>query len=473
MEKKKLPVKNYIGYALGDMGGVITFGTIGSFLQMFYTDILHISLPKITVLMLIARIWDAINDPICGTLIDSRKPTRFGRFRPYVMWFSVPLAIAFILAFVKIPGLSENQYLIYAYITYIMYGMLYTCVNIPYGSMASAMTNDLTERSTLSLIRSVGAGFGSVPGQILLPLFVYSIAADGVTKVLNASKLMTGVIMLAGFSLIVFFFFFKLTREYIPAREHEHRHDTGERLLELLKNRPFMMLCLASMLLIAGSMYTQTIFNYLFKNYFEKPGLFSLVTIFNYIPMMAVIPFMGKLVRKFGNKMICAFGSLIAAAAFLILYFMKTTNPFIFLAGNLLGGFGLSFFTLEVWAMVTDVIDYNELKNNHRREATTYASFSFFRKLGQTLAGIGASIMLGVIGYDTAENVVRQTDSVNRGIYNIATLVPFFMYLAMFLLLFVAYPLTKERVEAQRRELDRQQAEREDAEEEVNADAEN
>ena len=104
----KLTLKNYIGYAMGDMGGVITFGTIGSFLQMYYTDVLHIPLVKITLLMLIARIWDAVNDPICGALIDAQKPTKYGRFRPYVFWFSVPLAIAFILCFLKIPGLSEN-----------------------------------------------------------------------------------------------------------------------------------------------------------------------------------------------------------------------------------------------------------------------------------------------------------------------------------------------------------------------------
>ncbi|MCR5004888.1 MAG: glycoside-pentoside-hexuronide (GPH):cation symporter [Clostridiales bacterium] len=454
MSEKKLSIKNYIGYALGDMDGVITFGTIGSFLQMFYTDVLHISLPKITVLMLIARIWEAINDPICGALIDSRKPTKFGRFRPYVFWFSVPLAIVFVLTFIKIPGLSENQYLIYAYITYILYGMLYTAVNIPYGSMASAMTNDLKERSTLSVIRSLGAGFGSAPGQILLPLFVYSTVAETGAKYLHAGKLTTGVIILAGFSVIIYFAFFKLTREYIPAKHHENRHDTFYRLTELSKNRPFMMLCLASMLLIAGSMYTQTVFNYLFKNYYGKPGMFSLVTVFNYIPMLALMPFMGKFVERFGKKEICSFGSLIAAIAFLILFFMKTESPYVFLVVILLGGFGLSFFTLEVWAMVTDVIDYNEMKNQHRREATTYASFSFFRKLGQTLAGIGATMAMAAIGYNTAEGVVEQTAAVNNGIYTIATIVPFIMYLAMFLFLQFGYNLTKKYVQTVRETLD-------------------
>ena len=134
-KQPKLPVKNYVGYAMGDMAGVITFGTIGSFLQMFYTDILHISLGSITVLMMIARIWDAVNDPMCGALIDSRKPTKYGRFRPYVWYFSIPLALAFVFTFYKVPGLSEKGYLAYAYVTYILYGMMYTAVNIPYGSM--------------------------------------------------------------------------------------------------------------------------------------------------------------------------------------------------------------------------------------------------------------------------------------------------------------------------------------------------
>ena len=451
----KLSLKNYIGYAMGDMGGVITFGTIGSFLQMYYTDVLHIPLAKITVLMLIARIWDAINDPICGALIDAQKPTKYGRFRPYVFWFSVPLAIAFILCFLKIPGLSENQYLIYAYITYILYGMLYTAVNIPYGSMASAMTEDFKERSNLSVIRSLGAGFGSAPGQILLPLFVYSTAVESGAKYLDGGKLLTGVILLAGFAVIIFFGFFKLTRESIGLRKPKEKESITQTVMDLLKNRPFVTLCLASMMLIAGSMYTQTVFNYLFKNYYQKPGLFSLVTIFNYIPMLAIMPFMGKLADRFGKKGICAFGSLFAAIAFLILFFIKTTNPYIFLAVILIGGFGLSFFTLEVWAMVTDVIDFHELKTLRRSEGTTYASFSFFRKLGQTLAGIGASIALGAIGYRTEEGILLQAQEVNEGIYNIATLIPFFMYLIMYLLLRFGYPLTRKKVEEMKGELEK------------------
>ena len=435
-----------IGYTLGDFGGCITFATIGSFLQMFYTDILHISLGKIAILMLVARIWDAINDPLWGTFVDTRKPKKGGRFRPYVFWFSLPLAIVFILCFVKIPGLSENQYLIYAYITYIMYGMLYTAVNIPYGSMASVMTNDLGKRSTLSVMRSLGAGLGSAPGQVLLPLFVYSTVASTGEKYLDQNKLLIGVLLLAGFSLIIFTGFYKMTHEYIPAVQNQPQENIAKTFGHLLKNRAFVTLCLASMLLISGTMYTQSTFNYLFKNYFRSPGLFALVTVCTYLPMLIVMFFAGKLVKKVGKKEMCVAGAGLTVVSYLLLFIIHTKNPFVFLGLAALSGFGLAAFTLEIWAMVTDVIDDEEAKHGTRKEATTYSAFSFFRKLGQTLAGVGSSLALSAIGYVTkGEGNLTQSASVNNGIYSISTIVPAVMY-AVMLILLIAYPLSRKKV---------------------------
>lgn len=446
---KMLTKKNIIGYAIGDAGGVLAFGVIGSFLQMFYTDILKINLGAITVLMLVARIWDAINDPICGALIDSRKPTKHGRFRPYVFWFSIPLAIAFILCFVQIPGLSEHQYLIYAYITYILYGMLYTAVNIPYGSMASAMTEDQSERSTLSVFRSLGSGIGSLPGKILLPLFVYStiVEAGETHKVLNGTKLLYGVILLAGFMVILYFAFFKMTKENLKAPEKLEKTNVAATLKDLFKNRAFVTMCIAALILLAADMYTLTIMNYLFKDYFKTPGLYSVVTIANYIPMLALMPFMGKLTRRFGKKELCAFGSLFAVGAYLLMFILHTHNAMIFLALVLVAGFGVSFFTLEVWALVTDVIDSHEVRTGRREEGTTYSCFSFFRKLGQTVAGIGGTSALAIIGYSTAKDVVVQSDAVIEGMYNVCTLIPVILYALMFLLLQFGYPLGKKALE--------------------------
>ena len=330
---------------------------------------------------------------------------------------------------------------------------MYTGVNIPYGSMASVMTDDQREQSTLSVARSFGSGIGSLPGQILLPLFVYSTAVDTGVKYLDGNKLLAGIVLIAGFMVIIYTASFRMTKENITPPANQEKSNMLKVMGQLVKNRPFVTLCLASLLLIAGSMYTQTIFNYLFKNYFGTPGLFALVTVATYIPMLVLMPFIGKLMMRFGKKEICSFGSIFAAAAFLILYFIKTDSPYVFLAFVFVTGFGVSFFTLEVWALVTDTIDYQEKLTHRRDEGTSYACFSFVRKLGQTLAGMGASLALAFVGYVTAEGVTEQTAEVNRGIYDIATLVPFAMYLVMFLILQFAYPLTKEKIEELKAEL--------------------
>ena len=453
-----LSMRNIIGYALGDTGGVLAFGVISAYLQMYYTDVLHITLGKITLLMLIARVWDAINDPIMGAILDVQKPTKWGRFRPYVYVFSFPLILSLILIFIKIPGMSETQYLIYAYITYIFYGMSYTAVNIPYGSMATVMTEETGERSTLSVARTFGAGIGQMAGSIILPLFVYSVADTG-AKYLDGNKLFVGVLFVACFMVVAYQLNFRLTKETITVTKEKPKGTLKKSFIMLFRNRPFISLSIASMLLVAGNMYCQTINNYLFKNYFGTPKLFSLVTIATYLPIACMVPFMTKLIKKFGKKELCAFGGFIATVGYALLFFIQTTNPYVFLGFLLVIGFGISFFTLEVWALVSDAIDYQEKLTKQREEGTSYAIFSFFRKLGQTVAGIGSTIALSIIGYQTAEGVLEQTKAVNDGIYNTATIVPAFIYLAIGLILLLIYPLTRDKVEELHEELRQQREE--------------
>ncbi len=218
--------KEKLGYAMGDMGGLLTFSLIGAFQNKFYTDVLGISPAKIAVLILVARLWDAINDPMWGAFIDSRKPTKYGKFRPYILGFSIPLAVSAVLMFTVIPGLSEAKYLLFAYITYIAYGMFYTTVNIPYGSLASVITDDEKERSTLSMWRSVGAGVGGVPGTIILPLIVYNTTTnDAGVKIqtLDSTKLTVCVAILAAISIVVYYFHFKMTKERIAPVKGEQK----------------------------------------------------------------------------------------------------------------------------------------------------------------------------------------------------------------------------------------------------------
>lgn len=445
MQTHGIKFKDKIGYALGDAGGLFTFSLVASFLQMFYTDVLGISAGKITVLMIIARVWDAVNDPMWGAFIDSRKPTKFGRFRPYILWASFPMAVGAFAMFFKIPGLTENQYLIYAYITYIFYGMMYTGVNIPYGSLASTITDDEIERSSLSMWRSVGAGFGGLPAQILLPLVVYSEIAGA--KVLDAKKLSMAVGVLCVLSIVVFILHFKLTKERVqlPPTQKQGDFNVFKTIKVLLKNKPFIVLCIISMLLICFQMYTQTIYNYLFKNFYEKPGLYSIVTICTYVPMGLFLPVLGKLVRRFGKKELCGVGLGFAAVVNIIMYLIGFTplakNAIVFLVLLFFSGAGQTFLVLEVWALVMDVIDYQEFLSGRREEGTSYSFYSFTRKLGQTIAGAGASAALGLIGYDG--KLAVQPPEILPKLYTLATLIPAIILVIMFILTTFCYKLSK------------------------------
>lgn len=453
-----LKFKEKLGYAMGDMGGLLTFSLIGAFQNKFYTDVLHIDPAKIAVLILVARLWDAINDPIWGAFIDSRKPTKYGRFRPYIFGFSIPLAVSAVLMFTVIPNLSEAKYLLFAYITYIAYGMLYTTVNIPYGSLASVMTDDEKERSTLSMWRSVGAGVGGLPGTIILPLIVYNttITSDGEKiQTLNSTKLTLCVIVLAVISVFVYYAHFKLTKERIAPAEKKEKYNVFRTIIDLAKNRAFVTLCIAGMLLIAFQFYYQSAYTYLFADYYHNAGIYSLITIFTYIPMGILLFFTNKLIDKFGKKEICAAGLAFSAVASFILYFLRPSSPYVFLVFVFLSGFGQTFFTLEVWALVMDVIDYHELRTHRREEGTAYALFSFARKLGQTLAGVGLNALLAIIKYDStaAENGQALSAEVSEKLFDISTLIPAIALALMAVVLAFGYDLSKKKLPEMRAQL--------------------
>ncbi len=176
--------------------------------------------------------------------------------------------------------------------------MMYTGVNIPYGSLASVITDDEIERSSLSMWRSIGAGIGGLPASIILPLIVYTTVTNenGTTvKVLDGTKLSLSVAVLSVLTVIIFFLHFKLTKERItlPPTQNQRDYSIGKAMRALLKNKPFIALCIVSMLLICFQMYTQTVYNYLFKNFYEKPGLYALVTVCTYLPMVLLFAVYG------------------------------------------------------------------------------------------------------------------------------------------------------------------------------------
>ncbi len=454
-------IKDKLGYALGDMGIQMTTALISSFLQLFYTDVLFIPLNQILVLFMAARVWDAVNDPLWGVFVDSRKPSKYGKFRQYMIWFLLPHTAAAILLFTRFAGLSENQYLIYAYITYIAYGMIDTGIGIPYGSLASVITDNEEERTALSTFRSIGSGLGGLPAMILLAPFVFTKNAAG-EDVLDANALVVAVTVLSLISAALFISSFRMVKERVAYPEKKQKQSVLKTILTLLRNRPFIAVCLVAMLQISVTYFQNTTNQYLFKAYFEQPKLYSFVSIATYAPMVLLIPFIGKLVRVFGKKELCTAGLLFSALCYFVLLVIRTTNPYVYLVFSFLGGLGITFLSLQVWALATDTIDYHELLSGRREEGTSYAFFSFTRKLGHTVAGVASTGLLAQIGYEVSEKVVVQSAEVTRGIYTVATGAPAVLYLLAFLLLAFVYnlgkkelPLMHEKLDTLRKERDR------------------
>ena len=252
-------MKDKIGYALGDFASVLVFGLVQSVLQKYYTDVLGIGVVGIMVMFIVARIWDAVNDPLWGRIIDRAPVWPDGRYRHWLKVFCVPVAIAAILMFVKIPGLSEKGYLVYAYVTYILFGMVYTCINIPYGSLAQVITSDEKERSSLSVFRSIGSTFGAIPAMLLISL-CYVKLEDG-RSVMSYRKIIIGVIVIAVFCVLGFLLSYRWTRERVKTRPMA-RGETLRVVKILLHSRPFMAVSIASMLFLAAQMFSQSYYTY-------------------------------------------------------------------------------------------------------------------------------------------------------------------------------------------------------------------
>ncbi len=448
--------KDYVGYALGDFAGCLCFSTVTTILQKYYTDILGLTPLFIMIMFILARIWDAINDPIMGRIVDIRHPGKEGRYRVWMKWVAIPLAISTILMFLPWSGLAEKMgavgTMVYATITYIAFGMLYTVHQIPYGSLASVVTTDAKERNKLSVFRSAGAALGSIPVLIITMVWSKKVEQDDGTVVSQIQYLpiIIGVSVMAIVAAILLFVAYKNNKERVVATNVERKKGEGKEIAKaLLKNRSFLAVCLTGLLLLAGQMFTQSFYTYLFNDLFHSNWMNLASQACSYGPMVVLMFFAGKLVRKYGKKEICALGGILAAIPNFILIFLKDAiikTPFIFLGFCLISGIGLSIITLEIWALATDAIDDVEIKTGKRNDGTSYSVFMFFRKLGQVLAAVCVNGALMGMGYIPGSNV-EQSESTLVAEYYMATAIPAALFLAMGLTLLFLYGLSKKKTE--------------------------
>jgi GPH family glycoside/pentoside/hexuronide:cation symporter len=422
----------------GDFGNDFFFILVSSFLMVYYTDIFHINAATVGLLFLIARLWDAVADVTWGRFIDTRKAGKNGKFRPWIFRMSFPLVISGVLMFVKIPGMSDGFYLAWAFVTYIVWGTLYSTVNIPYGSMASVITGDPVERTTLSTFRTLGGMLSGLIISVAGPLILF------VDNEASASRFLLAAILFGILSISCYMACYKLSTERIVLPEsEENKANIGQTMKGLLKNRPLLAILVASLLLLTGGMLIGAVNVYLFKDYFTNAAALSLAGLVQMGSTILAIPLAKPLVAKFGKKELASVGLAVATVVYFLLYLLPDLSANQFVAITFLAMFGLGFFNIVIWAFVTDVIDYHEYLTGLREDATVYSIYSMARKVGQAIAGGIGGAAIAFVGYNAT--LKEQSPDTLEGIHTLATLVPGVFYLVIFLILVFLYPLNKKR----------------------------
>ena len=437
-EVRPFGMKDKFGYLFGDLGNDFFFFFVGSYLMVYYTDVFGISAAFVGVLFMVARIWDAFADVTWGRFIDTRKTTRNGKFRPWIFRMSFPLVILGISMFIYVPGQSKMFYMVYATITYIIWGTLYSTVNIPYGSMASVMTGNPIERSQLSTWRTVGSMMAQLLLSALVPMLMF------VNNKPDATRFFFGAIGFGIIAIICYMACYKLTTERITIPENtQEKMNLKTTMKGLRRNKPLIWILVASLSMMLTQMLIGTVNVYLFKDYFANTLALSIVGMIQAIAVFVLAPFVKPLTAKFGKKEIASAGTSLAALSYLAVYFLQGVNVWVFIGFSALAMLGFGMFNIVVWAFVTDVIDYQELITGVREDGTVYSIYSFARKIGQALAGGVGGFAIGLVGYNATNKI--QTQDVLDGIYSLATLVPGVLFTIIALVLIFLYPLNKQR----------------------------
>lgn len=441
-------MRDKVGYMFGDFGNDFTFIFASSFLMVFYTKVLGISGGMVGTLFLVARFADAFTDVTMGRIVDAAKPGRDGKFRCWIRRMCGPVALAsFLMYQTAVASAPMGWKIFYMYVTYLLWGSIfYTSINIPYGSMASAITADPNERTALSTFRSIGAALAGLVIGVVTPLFIYTrdeagnqIVRGGITFTVVAAVFSVG-------AMICYLICYRLVTERVPVEEGAKRHTLSETFGAIAKSRALLGIIGAAIFLLLGQLLINTMNNYLYPDYFGNAAGISLFTVLSTVEMLAVVaPLSVPLSKKYGKKESAVAGMLLSGVVFTVMFLLHLKNMWVFLVLSMIGYLGLGFFNTVIWANITDVIDEQEVVTGEREDGTVYAVYSFARKVGQALAGGIGGWALEFIGYESAEAV--QTKSVLEGIYGAATIAPAAGFFLVALILWFVYPLDKRQVE--------------------------
>jgi glycoside/pentoside/hexuronide:cation symporter, GPH family len=409
----KLKISEKAGYSLGDVASSLYFNMFMLYLLYFYTDVFGISAAVAGTMIGITRLWDAFTDPGVGMIAD-RTNSRWGKYRPYILFSVVPFAIIGVLTF-STPDLSANLKIVYAYVTYALLSLAYTFVNVPYTSLMGVLTPNSLERTSISTYKLFGATVGGMIAQYLtLTLVDYFGKGDEATGFRHTA------IVFSIFVAVMFFICFLSTKERItvaPQQKGSVKND----LKDLMKNRPWWILLVSGLFLLTWICIRMGANVYYFKYYVADTKSLSMFLVMGSAASAAGLLLTGVLAKKIGKKrliIISMAGNSIFTAAMFIPMPHEINMMFAF---NILSGFlgGPSF--AIIWAMYADTADYSEWKFNRRATGLVFSAALFTQKMGWSLGAVIAGLLLTVFGY--VAQAEQTTDSV-MGIRLLMSIIP-------------------------------------------------
>jgi GPH family glycoside/pentoside/hexuronide:cation symporter len=459
---QKLSVKEKVGYSLGDLAANLVFQTLMTYLAYFYTDIYGLDTNHASAVMLTVGLIAAFGfNPIIGAIAD-RTVSRWGKFRPWILFTAVPLGVIALLAF-STPDFSYKGKVIYAVVTYTLLLLLYAANNLPYSALSGVITGDMKERNSMSAYRFVAVMFAQFFVQVfMLPIIE---AAGGGDKAIGIEKVMTWLAVIGTVMLLITFF---TTRERIVPKP-EQKSSLKEDLGDLFKNKPWViMLSLTTLVFITLAMKGGS-YVYYFKNYVDKDRLTEFITpilnglsnigvnffgedpvsagfgLFNaggIIFMIVGIGFSKRLADKYGKRDVFGIALVISTLFILLFYFFSSTSVELMFVSQILHGFFYGITIPLLWAMIADVADYSEWKNNRRATAIIFSAMMVGLKGGLSIGSALLTWILGLFDYVPNSDAV-QVDTAIQGTKLLVSIFPSIPFLIGAALLFF-YEINKK-----------------------------
>ncbi len=442
---RKFGMRDCLAYAAGDLGCNMSFALKGT-MSIFWTQFMGMDL-WYALLLIVVQVWDAINDPLIGSIIDAdRHQYKRNKFLQYILIGSIGLIIGGACCFLPFPNAPVWAKGIIFIAGYVVWDAFYTVANVPYGSLLSLISNDVKDRASLSAWRSVGSIFGNMLPMVILPFIMYDENDNLIGERVFIAALIMGVL---GF--ICFQFMIKNTEirvnTDIAIDEEMPKFNVFKAFGNFIKNRPAVGATIAAMGMFIGMQGATTAVTVIFQSYYNNVKISGIVQLFAMIPIVVFTPLARKAVAKFGKKELATFGSVCSIIAGLGLFIITPDNTnldlILYIVFQLIYSLGLGIYSTVSWAMMGDAIDYNEWKFGTREEGTVYSLHSFFRKLAQ---GIGPSLILIVMvafGY-VGENEGNQLWNVAINMRYIVAATFLFSAILQFIGLGLVYNLDKK-----------------------------